>query len=109
MAGPTRRERVPARQPPARGPAVVAVVVAYNRRELLLESLAAIRGQTVPPVAVVVVDNASDDGSADAARSAWPDLDVVPLDRNTGGPARRPAGHADPRARPEPDGPRRLD
>ncbi|HEY7014396.1 MAG TPA: glycosyltransferase, partial [Streptosporangiaceae bacterium] len=45
-------------------PRVAAVVVTYNRRELLLESLAAVTSQTRPPDAVIVVDNASTDGSA---------------------------------------------
>ena len=64
---------------------VVAVVVAYNRRELLLEVLEALEAQTHPLSAVVVVDNASTDGSGDAARNAAPGADVVTLSRNTGG------------------------
>lgn len=90
-------------QPRKRGAAVVAVVVAYNRRELLLEALAAIRVQTVPPIAVVVVDNASDDGSAEAALAAWPEVEVVRLDRNTGGAGGFTAGLAVALARHEPD------
>ncbi|BDZ45901.1 hypothetical protein GCM10025866_18100 [Naasia aerilata] len=48
--------------------AVVAVIVSYNRRELLLEAVQAVRDQTVPVAGIVVVDNASTDGSADAVR-----------------------------------------
>ncbi|GAA0307459.1 glycosyltransferase [Kineococcus aurantiacus] len=74
---------------PGQGP-VVAVVVAYDRRELLLEGLRALAAQTRRPDVVVVVDNASTDGSADAVR-AWagtspgPVVDLVRLERNTGG------------------------
>ncbi|WP_062381587.1 glycosyltransferase family 2 protein [Demequina pelophila] len=64
---------------------VVAVVVSYNRRDLLVEALEALAAQTRLPDAVVVVDNASTDGSADAARVAAPGADVVALARNTGG------------------------
>lgn len=64
---------------------VVAVVVAYNRRELLLESLASIHSQTRPPDGIVVVDNASSDGSADAAAASFPDVDLLRLTTNTGG------------------------
>ncbi|RNE59094.1 glycosyltransferase [Cryobacterium tepidiphilum] len=64
---------------------VVAVVVAYNRRELLLEVLEALAAQTHALSAVVVVDNASTDGSGDAAREAATGADVVTLTRNTGG------------------------
>ena len=65
--------------------AVVAVIVAYNRRELLLEALAALQAQTAPLHAVVLIDNHSDDDSAEVARAFWPALDVVRLSRNTGG------------------------
>ena len=66
-------------------PSVVAVIVAYNRKELLLEALEALRAQTLQPTAVVVIDNHSDDDSAETARAAWPEIDVVRLARNTGG------------------------
>jgi len=66
-------------------PRVAAVVVAYNRRELLLECLAAVAAQTRPVDVVVVVDNASTDGSAETVRSAHPDADVRGLRVNTGG------------------------
>ena len=64
---------------------VTAVVVAYNRRELLLEALRALLDQTVPPDSVIVVDNASTDASADVASGVSSDFDVIRLDRNTGG------------------------
>ena len=64
---------------------VIAVVVTYNRRDLLLESLAAIQAQTRQPDTVIVVDNASDDGSAAAVREKFPTVHVARLDRNTGG------------------------
>lgn len=66
-------------------PRVVAVVVTYNRRALLLESLAALAGQVRPPDAVVVIDNASSDGSADAVAAEHPDVRLVRLANNTGG------------------------
>ena len=74
-------------------PRIVAVVVTWNRRDLLRESLDAVLGQTLPPVRTVVVDNASTDGTADLLADAYaagedgPDgrLEVVHLERNTGG------------------------
>ena len=66
-------------------PRVVAVIVSYNRRELLLEALAAVQAQTRPPDAVVVVDNASSDGSAAAVREKFPAAAVTELPRNLGG------------------------
>jgi len=63
---------------------VVAVVVTWNRRALLTESLDALAAQTRPLDAVVVVDNASDDGTAQAL-AARSDVEVHTLTRNTGG------------------------
>jgi GT2 family glycosyltransferase len=61
------------------------VVVAYNRRALLMECLRALHGQSRRLDAIVVVDNASEDGSAEAVSSEFPDVDVVQLSVNTGG------------------------
>src|SRR5215472_4889404 len=75
-------------QPPAApqdAPRVIAVVVTYNRRELLLESLAAVHAQSRPPDAVIVVDNASTDETPAAVRSRYPAAALAELARNTGG------------------------
>ncbi|WNM24370.1 glycosyltransferase family 2 protein [Demequina capsici] len=64
---------------------VAAVVVAYNRADLLRESLEAIRDQTLPPVGIVVVDNASTDATGQVAASFAPLASVTTLARNTGG------------------------
>jgi rhamnopyranosyl-N-acetylglucosaminyl-diphospho-decaprenol beta-1,3/1,4-galactofuranosyltransferase len=66
-------------------PLVVAVVVTYNRRELLLESLAAVQAQHRPPDAVLVVDNASTDGTAAAVRAGFPAVRLAELGDNYGG------------------------
>jgi rhamnopyranosyl-N-acetylglucosaminyl-diphospho-decaprenol beta-1,3/1,4-galactofuranosyltransferase len=70
---------------PRPGPRVFAVVVTYNRRELLLESLAAAAAQSRLPDAVIVVDNASTDGSAAAVREQFPSAALAELPENTGG------------------------
>ena len=75
----------PAPRPGAR---VVAVVVTWNRHDLLLESLEALVAQTHAPVQVVVVDNASTDDTAATLQRDWAtreDVDVVRLTANTGG------------------------
>jgi len=75
-------------------PRVVAVVVAYNRRDLLAEVLSALAAQRHPLARVVVVDNASTDDSADVVRAAGELVDLVPLERNTGGAGGFAAGMA---------------
>lgn len=64
---------------------VVAVVVAYNRRELLVESLDALSTQSRQLNAIVVVDNASSDGSGRVAQEHGLQPDVLILEQNTGG------------------------
>ena len=66
-------------------PVVIAVVVTYNRRELLLEALAAVYTQSRPPDAVIVVDNASTDGTAAAVRELYPAAELAGLTHNAGG------------------------
>ncbi len=68
----------------ARTTSVVAVVVTWNRRELLEEALAALRAQSHALTGIVVVDNASTDGT-DELLGGQAGLDVVRLGQNTGG------------------------
>jgi rhamnopyranosyl-N-acetylglucosaminyl-diphospho-decaprenol beta-1,3/1,4-galactofuranosyltransferase len=75
-------------------PRVIAVVVTYNRRDLLLESLAAVLAQSRAPDAVIVVDNASTDGTAAAVRERYPAVGLTELERNTGGAGGYAAGLA---------------
>jgi rhamnopyranosyl-N-acetylglucosaminyl-diphospho-decaprenol beta-1,3/1,4-galactofuranosyltransferase len=61
------------------------VVVTHDRRDLLAGALAAIEAQTRVPDAVVVVDNASCDGTAALVRERFARADLVTLARNLGG------------------------
>ena len=68
---------------------VVAAVVTYNRKELLVEALAAALAQTHPVARLVVVDNASTDGTPELLEErgllARPDVELVRLPENAGG------------------------
>src|SRR6516162_5188147 len=75
----------PSSPPAPQPPRVIAVVVTYNRRDLLLEALAAVHAQTRAPDAVIVVDNASADGTAEAVRTKFPAVHLAQLTRNSGG------------------------
>lgn len=80
------------RQEPS--PLVVAVVVAWNRRELLQRCLDGIGTQRRPADVVLVVDNASTDGSGDLA-AGHPIVDeVISMPVNTGGAGGFTAGIA---------------
>lgn len=68
---------------------VTAVLVAYNREQLLREALQGLAAQSRPVDRLIVVDNASDDGSLAVARElldGWGErARVIPLEKNTGG------------------------
>jgi rhamnopyranosyl-N-acetylglucosaminyl-diphospho-decaprenol beta-1,3/1,4-galactofuranosyltransferase len=63
---------------------VCAVVVTYNRKELLRECLEAVTGQTRAPDTVLVVDNASTDGTRELVREEFPAAEVLALAENEG-------------------------
>jgi rhamnopyranosyl-N-acetylglucosaminyl-diphospho-decaprenol beta-1,3/1,4-galactofuranosyltransferase len=82
---------------------VVAVVVTYNRAGLLRECLDGLAAQTRGVDGVVVIDNASEDGSGDVARAHPIGADVITLSRNVGGAGGFAAGMARALDRHEPD------
>ncbi|MBN9613379.1 MAG: glycosyltransferase, partial [Actinobacteria bacterium] len=86
---------------------VTAVMVAYNRRELLGEALAALAAQSRPVDRLIVVDNASDDGSGEAAEQQladWGDrARLIRLTENTGGAGGFAVGIAAAVAEPDVD------
>ena len=68
-------------------PRVSIVVASRNRREQLLDSIP--RHLALPErPPVIVVDNASEDGSAEAVERAHPEVRVIRLDENLGGAGR---------------------
>ena len=70
----------------AGGDAVRAVVVSYNTKDFVLPLLADLQRELAawPGSQIVVVDNASDDGSADAVAQAFPGVRLERLATNVG-------------------------
>ncbi|TBH20985.1 glycosyltransferase family 2 protein [Thermus thermamylovorans] len=64
---------------------VCAVIVTHNRKALLRECLQAVLSQTRPPEHVLVVDNASTDGTPEMLREEFPQVEVLRLPENQGG------------------------
>ena len=62
----------------------VAVVLNYRRAQQTLECLASLSGSLVQPLRTFVVDNHSEDGSAERIRAARPDVDLVEQEENLG-------------------------
>lgn len=65
-------------------PCVVAAVVTYNNRVLLRKCLNALQAQTHPIVEIVVVDNASRDGTAAMVEDEFPEVTLRVLEENRG-------------------------
>jgi len=70
----------------AMGPIVTFVIVNYNTAELLRECLQSIRQHAVIASNVIVVDNASTDGSAKMVRTAFPEVRLIANPTNVGYP-----------------------
>ena len=63
---------------------VAAVVVTFNRREIVLECLSSLFSGTRRPDEVIVVDNGSSDGTADAIRARYPKVRLLSMGENLG-------------------------
>ena len=67
----------------ADGQSIDAVFLTWNSREQALECVAHTRDPELV-ASIVVVDNASSDGTADAVRAAHPDVTVIALEQGVG-------------------------
>lgn len=74
---------------------VSVVIPTYNRRALIARAVRSALDQTLAPFEVIVVDDASADGSAEellGLAAAHPEVRPIVLDRNVGGGGARNAG-----------------
>ncbi len=58
-------------------PSVDVIICHHNGREILGRCLASLQGSTFLPTRVIVVDNASTDGSREMLRSDFPDVEIL--------------------------------
>jgi GT2 family glycosyltransferase len=65
-------------------PEMSIIVVNWNRKHFLEVCLAALRRQTFSDFETIVVDNGSDDGSAEHVRANFPEVNLVVLSDNRG-------------------------
>jgi O-antigen biosynthesis protein len=81
-----RKRAAPGPEPPPSRDAASVIIPNWNGRDLLERSLPsvveALRGNSANEI--IVVDNASTDGSVDLLRRRFPQVRVLPLDRNLG-------------------------
>jgi GT2 family glycosyltransferase len=67
----------PQRMTPGPNPRVVAVMTCFNRREQTLACLDRLAAQSRGTIELVLVDDGSTDGTADAVRAAWPSATIL--------------------------------
>ena len=60
------------------------VLITRNRRALVIEALASVQRQSWRPREIILVDNASTDGTAEAVAAALPEVQVVRSSENLG-------------------------
>lgn len=68
------------------------IILTWNGKELLLECLKHAELTDYQPLAIVVVDNGSSDGTAEVVRRLYPDVHLLSLGRNAGVSGGRNAG-----------------
>jgi len=73
---------------------VLVIVLNYNKRDMVLACLASLQKQAYSPVHVVVVDNASTDGSRAAIEKHYPQVDLLCNATNLGAIGGRNAAFA---------------
>jgi len=62
----------------------VVIVVNFNGKDFLTRCLDSLEHQTFSHFKTIVIDNASDDGSADRLEEHYPDIEVIRLQKNIG-------------------------
>ncbi|HIE56928.1 MAG TPA: glycosyltransferase family 2 protein [Anaerolineales bacterium] len=65
-------------------PLVISIILNTNRREDTLECLRALAAQTYPNQRAIVLDNHSTDGSVEAIRAEFPQVEIIPIRENQG-------------------------
>jgi GT2 family glycosyltransferase len=73
-------------------PLVTILIITWNRKKDILETVQSIYEQAYQNFEIIVVDNGSNDDTVDALCQAYPDVKIVPLDRNMGVSVGRNAG-----------------
>jgi len=65
-------------------PLVSVIIPTFNRKDDLLSCLISLKNSTYPDLEIIVVDNASTDGTYDAVKQIFPDVKIVRNERNLG-------------------------
>jgi hypothetical protein len=70
--------------PSAETPSVFAVIITWNQRDETLDCLASLGRATHPNLRLIVVDNGSNDGTAESIRAEYPVVEILRNETNRG-------------------------
>jgi hypothetical protein len=73
-------------------PLISVIIVTWNRKKDILDTVQSIYDQAYQNVEIIVVDNGSIDGTPEAVRQTYPQVRLVALSRNAGATGGRNAG-----------------
>ncbi len=65
-------------------PLVSVVMINWNRKDILRQTLANFKRQTYPRYEIIIADNASIDGAADMVEKEFPEVKIIRLKQNLG-------------------------
>jgi GT2 family glycosyltransferase len=65
-------------------PLVITIILNTNRREDTLDCLSSLQKSVYPRNKIILLDNNSTDGSVDAIHNCFPDVQIIPLNKNLG-------------------------
>ncbi len=71
---------------------ISVIIPTFNSWETLKSCIASIQKQTLKPLEIIIVDNASIDGTSEKVRKGFPQIEIVRLKENTGVTGGRNAG-----------------
>ena len=63
---------------------VTVCIISYNRKEIIVNTINSILQQSVSPTKIMLVDNASTDGTTKLVIERFPDVEVIALNKNLG-------------------------
>lgn len=75
-------------------PLVSIVIVTWNRRDDILETIQSVHAQSYQNYEIIVVDNASTDGTVEVLQELYPNVKVIALSENLGASGGRNPGIA---------------
>ena len=75
-------------------PSVAIIILNFNKRDDVLETIESARASDYPKTTIFLVDNASTDGSWELIETTYPELPKIRMSKNLGAAGGRNAGWA---------------